>query len=238
MYIIPAIDIIDGKCVRLEQGLYDKKTVYHANPVEVAKRFEDHGITHLHLVDLDGAKASKVINFQVLEKISANTKLRIDWGGGIKSEADLDLVFSSGAHQATVGSIAAEKPHLFHQWLKRYGPERLILGADLKDGHVATRGWQELSNLGWREFFQLHIDHGVETIISTDVAKDGMLKGPAINLYKDMLSNYPEIQLVASGGISSVDDLHDLKDIGCFAAIVGKAIYEHKISLTELQAFN
>ena len=237
MYIIPAIDIIEGKCVRLEQGLYEKKKVYHEDPVEVAKMFADHGIEKLHLVDLDGAKANRVINHQVLQSISANTNLVIDWGGGIKSDEDLDIVFSHGAHQATIGSIAAENPDIFHKWLDRYGCERLILGADLKSGRVATRGWQELSELTWQQFFQLHIPHGVQTIISTDVAKDGMLEGPATGLYEAMLLEYPEINLIASGGISSIDDLHKLRDLGCYGAIVGKAIYEQKISLNQIQAF-
>jgi len=237
MHIIPAIDIIEGKCVRLEQGFYKKKTVYHENPVEVAKMFADHGIDRLHLVDLDGAKASRVVNQQVLKGISRATDLVIDWGGGIKSDADLDIVFSNGAHQATVGSIAAENPEIFHQWLDRYGSDRLILGADLKSGIVATRGWQELSELTWQQFFQIHIPKGVQTIISTDVAKDGMLEGPAIGLYEAMLHEYPGINLIASGGISTIDDLHLLRDLGCFGAIVGKAIYEQKILLSQIQAF-
>ena len=237
MNIIPAIDIIDGKCVRLKQGLYDQKTVYHEEPVEVAKMFADHGITHLHLVDLDGAKASKVINHRVLEEIARVTELIIDWGGGIKSEEDLRIVFSSGARQATVGSIAAEKPSLFHEWLEIFGADRLILGADLKKGMVATRGWEETATLNWQEFFQMHVQKGVRTIISTDVARDGMLLGPANVLYQEMLAAYPGINLIASGGIASVDDLHSLREIGCFAAIVGKAIYEQKISLAQIQAF-
>ncbi|MCB0686418.1 MAG: 1-(5-phosphoribosyl)-5-[(5-phosphoribosylamino)methylideneamino]imidazole-4-carboxamide isomerase [Saprospiraceae bacterium] len=237
MHIVPAIDIIDGKCVRLEQGHYDRKKVYHDNPVDVAKAFSDHGIQRLHLVDLDGAKASKVVNHSVLENISRSTKLLIDWGGGIKSEADLDLVFQCGANQATVGSIAAENPQLFHRWLGKYGPQRLILGADLKEGKIATRGWKELSSLQWQEFFKMHLAKGIKTIISTDVSRDGMLEGPAFDLYQQMIDLYPGVELVASGGISSIDDLYKLRDLGCYAAIIGKAIYEQKITLKQLQVF-
>ena len=237
MYIIPAIDIIDGQCVRLEQGLYDRKKVYHERPVEVAKMFQDHGIELLHLVDLDGAKASRVINFRVLDEIASQTDLIIDWGGGIKSQQDLNTVFSHGARQATVGSIAAEKPELFHSWIETFGADRLILGADLKNGKVATRGWQELSQISWQDFFQLHIGQGVTTIISTDVARDGMLQGPATELYRMMLSSYPDIRLIASGGISSLADLESLRDLGCYGAIVGKAIYEQRISLSQIQTF-
>lgn len=237
MHIIPAIDIIDGSCVRLEQGHYDRKTIYHKNPSDVAKMFADHGVTRLHLVDLDGAKASKVVNWKVLEKITNVTSLLVDWGGGIKSIEDLQIVFSCGAQQATVGSIAAENADLFHIWLSEFGTEKLILGADLKEGKIATRGWQETSDLDWREFFKLHIEQGVRTIISTDIAKDGMLSGPATGLYIQMLEEFPAIDLIASGGISSIDDLSELKLIGCAGAIVGKAIYENKISLTQLQEF-
>lgn len=237
MHIIPAIDIIDGKCVRLEQGHYDKKTVYHEDPVEVAKMFADHGIRYLHLVDLDGAKASRVINHDVLGRITHSVDLIVDWGGGIKSEEDLRIVFEHGAQQATVGSIAAEQPGLFHTWLDLFGSDRLILGADLKGGKVATRGWLETTEMGWEEFFTQHLEQGVRTVISTDVARDGMLEGPALSLYRDMLLKFPELNLIASGGISSLEDLYLLQELGCFGAIVGKAIYEEKISLTQIQAF-
>lgn len=237
MYIIPAIDIIDGECVRLEQGIYDRKKVYHHDPVEVAKMFEDHGIERLHLVDLDGAKANKVINLKVLEQIILQTNLHVDWGGGIKSRQDLDLVFSAGAQQATVGSIAAENASLFHEWLELFGGHRLILGADLKFERVATRGWKEISEIHWKDFFKLHISEGVKTIISTDIAKDGMLEGPSTDLYRQMIEAYPDIQLVASGGISNITDLTELKKVGCFGAIVGKAIYEQKITLSQIQSF-
>ena len=237
MHIIPAIDIIDGNCVRLEQGIYERKTVYHKDPTDVAKMFADHGVTRLHLVDLDGAKARKVVNWRVLEKITNATTLLVDWGGGIKSKEDLQVVFACGARQATVGSIAAENADLFHLWLVEFGSEKLILGADLKEGKIATRGWQETSDLDWRGFFKLHIEQGVQTIISTDIAKDGMLSGPATDLYKEMLKEFPDINLIASGGISQVDDLTNLKQAGCAGAIVGKAIYENRITLSQLQEY-
>ncbi len=238
MHLIPAIDIIDGKCVRLEQGSYDLKTEYHSDPVEVARKFEDAGLSRLHLVDLDGAKASKVINWPVLKKITTATNLIIDFGGGIKRKEDLDVVFDNGAVQATVGSIAAEKPELFHDWLDHFGVDRIILGADLKEGRVATRGWMETSGYSWQEFLALHLKEGVKTVVCTDVSKDGMLQGPSLDLYKDILHEFPGIQLVASGGVSSMKDLELLRSIGCYAAIIGKAIYENRISLKELQAFN
>ncbi|NND31261.1 MAG: 1-(5-phosphoribosyl)-5-[(5-phosphoribosylamino)methylideneamino]imidazole-4-carboxamide isomerase [Saprospiraceae bacterium] len=237
MHIIPAIDIIDGKCVRLEQGLYNRKKVYHEDPSQVAKMFEDHGISRLHLVDLDGAKANQVVNWKVLEKIVSETSLLVDWGGGIKSRKDLDLVFSNGANQVTIGSLAVENPVLFHTWLEDFGNGRLILGADLKNGKVATRGWQEVSDLPWQDFFKTHVTQGVKCIISTDISKDGMLAGPAVQLYSSMLKEYPEIHLIASGGISSVDDLEVLKDVGCFGAIIGKAIYERRITLSQLKPY-
>lgn len=238
MFIIPAIDIIDGKCVRLEQGQYDRKQVYHDDPLEMAKMFEDHGIERLHLVDLDGAKASHVVNWKVLERIASNTSLRIDFGGGIKSQKDLEIVFNSGAKQATGGSIAAEKPELFFDWLDQFGAEKLILGADLKDGFVATRGWLHTTDKSWSGFLEGFVDKGVKYVICTDISKDGMLQGPSITLYKEMMEQYPEMQLIASGGVSSMEDLEELREIGCYGAIVGKAIYEKNISLADLKTFN
>lgn len=238
MFIIPAIDIIDGKCVRLEQGQYDRKQVYHDDPLEMAKMFEDHGIERLHLVDLDGAKASHVVNWKVLERIASNTSLRIDFGGGIKSQKDLEIVFNSGAKQATGGSIAAEKPELFFDWLDQFGAEKLILGADLKDGFVATRGWLHTTDKSWSGFLEGFMDKGVKYVICTDISKDGMLQGPSITLYKEMMEQYPEMQLIASGGVSSMEDLEELREISCYGAIVGKAIYEKNISLADLKDFN
>lgn len=237
MYIIPAIDIIDGKCVRLEQGMYHKKTEYYSDPLEVARMFEDAGIKKLHLVDLDGAKASKVVNWKTLQRIAAATSLTIDFGGGIKRLEDLEIVFENGATQATIGSVAAEKPDLFHEWLEKFGPEKLILGADLNQGKVATRGWLETSGYDWQQFLELHLNHGAKYVVCTDIAKDGMLQGPAVKLYRAVLKRFPDINLVASGGVSSMEDLEELKATGCYGAIVGKAIYEKKIELKELQHF-
>ncbi len=237
MFIIPAIDIIEGKCVRLSQGAYDRKTVYHDDPLEVAKSFADHGLQRLHLVDLDGAKAKHVVNWKVLERIATHTRLTIDFGGGVKTDEDLDIVFNSGANQATAGSIAVTDPDTFHHWLQQYGAERIILGADLKNEKVATHGWQNESEHSWEEFFQQHVAAGASYVICTDVAKDGMLEGPATALYKEMLTQFPDLNLIASGGVTTLDDLEDLRELGCYGAIIGKAIYERKISLKELQNF-
>ncbi len=237
MLIIPAIDLISGQCVRLEQGRYDKKKVYSRDPLEVAKDYEAHGITHLHLVDLDGAKSGTVINWDVLKRIVQETSLIVDWGGGIKSNADIEKVFECGAAQVTVGSTAVKDPDLFRIWLSKYG-ERLILGADLKDGKIAMHGWKETSEMTWRDLFDMYIPGGVKRIISTDVSRDGMLTGPSISLYREMISAYPGIQLIASGGISKMEDLTQLKTLGCYGAIIGKAIYEQKISLKQLENFS
>ncbi len=237
MIVIPAIDIIDGKCVRLEQGLYNRSKVYYDDPVEVALRFEQHGIRRLHLVDLDGSRSHKVLNWRVLEQIARSTSMVIDFGGGIKQVSDLDIVFNHGASQATVGSIAAEDPDLFHLWLEIYGPERLILGADIKNGQIATRGWLESSNLGWQHFLDMHLARGVRYVISTAIEKDGMLQGPAYLLYEDMLQTYPDILLIASGGVTSQDDLYRLRELGCYGAIIGKALYEGNITLDQLKPF-
>ena len=237
MEIVPAIDIIDGQCVRLEKGLYDRKKVYHSDPLVVAKSFEDHGISRLHLVDLDGAKARKVINWPVVERIASQTNLKIDFGGGVKSIADLETVLQSGASQVTLGSIAAQEPDLFFQWLGHYGADTIILGADLKNGHIATQGWMEETDLHWKPFLEKFTQQGVEHVICTDISKDGMLQGPATDLYVDILQNFPKIKLTASGGVTTLDDLKTLNEIGCHACIVGKAIYEGRISLGQLQKF-
>ena len=237
MEIIPAIDIIDGQCVRLERGLYDKSKVYHTDPLEVAKSFEDHGLNRLHLVDLDGAKAKKVINWPVVERIARHTHLKIDFGGGIKSTADLESVLQSGASQVTIGSIAAKDPKLFLTWLDHYGPEKIILGADLKNGHIATQGWMEETEHHWRPFIEQYVGNGIVHIICTDIAKDGMLSGPASELYKQILSAFPDIKLTASGGVTNMKDVMQMHDLGCWGCIIGKAIYEGTISLEELQNF-
>ncbi|MBX2815808.1 MAG: 1-(5-phosphoribosyl)-5-[(5-phosphoribosylamino)methylideneamino]imidazole-4-carboxamide isomerase [Saprospiraceae bacterium] len=237
MEIIPAIDVIDGQCVRLSQGRYQDKTVYHKDPLEVAKSFAGAGLTRLHLVDLDGAKAKHVVNWRILERIAHQTDLSIDFGGGVKSDDDLRIVFESGADQATAGSIAATDPALFHRWLDHYGPSKLILGADLKEGKIATHGWQQSTEHGWEAFLTMHTDAGAETVICTDVAQDGMLQGPSSELYRNILETFPSVKLIASGGVSSLSDLQTLRELGCHGAIIGKAIYEGYISLIELERF-
>jgi len=237
MKIIIAIDIIEGQCVRLTKGDYDTKKTYFKNPVEVAKRLEDNGIKYLHLVDLDGAKASRIINYPVLEKIAKQTNLHIDFGGGLKSEEDARIAFSSGAKQITGGSIAVKKPDIFKSWLTQYGKDKIILGADCKNRKIATHGWLESSELEVIEFIQNYEKEGVQHVICTDIAKDGMLQGASEGLYKDILQN-TDIQLIASGGVSNLEDLQNLKAINCAGTIVGKAYYEGNISLKELSDFS
>ena len=233
MRIIPAIDIIDGKCVRLTKGDYSTKKIYNEDPVEVAKAYEDHGIKYLHLVDLDGARSSKIINYKTLEQISNQTGLEIDFGGGIKSNEDIEIAFESGADKVTGGSVAANNPDLFINWLIRYGNESIILGADARNRKIATNGWLEESGIDVLTFIQSYENKGVKEVICTDISKDGMLKGPAFNLYDDILRS-TSVKLVASGGVSSIEDLKELNRLGCDGAIIGKAIYEGKVSLKEL----
>ena len=234
MRIIPAIDIIEGKCVRLTKGDYNTKKVYNENPLEVAKEFEANGIKHLHLVDLDGAKSKRIINYKILEKIANGTNLQIDFGGGLKSDEDLKIAINSGAKQVTGGSIAAKNRSLFIDWLQKYGGETIILGADCKDKMIATDGWLESSELELIDYIQGYEKEGVQYVICTDIAKDGMLQGPSIDLYKEVI-RFTKVNLIASGGISNLQDLIDLKNIGCEGAILGKAIYEGKVSLKELR---
>ena len=234
MRIIPAIDIIEGKCVRLTKGDYNTKKVYNENPLEVAKEFEANGIKHLHLVDLDGAKSKRIINYKILEKIANGTSLKIDFGGGLKSDEDLKIAINSGAKQVTGGSIAAKNRSLFIDWLQKYGGETIILGADCKDKMIATDGWLESSELELIDYIQGYEKEGVQYVICTDIAKDGMLQGPSIDLYKEVIRS-TKVNLIASGGISNLQDLIDLKNIGCEGAILGKAIYEGKVSLKELR---
>ena len=234
MEIIPAIDIIDGKCVRLTEGDYAQKTVYNENPLEVAKSFEDAGIKRLHLVDLDGAKAGKVSNWKVLESIASNTKLVIDFGGGIKTETDLNIVFNSGASLATIGSLAVKEPELFETWLKQYGENRFLLGADVKGEHIAIGGWLETTNETIIDFIQKYISKGVTQLFCTDISKDGKLEGPSIELYKKIIQQFPALYFIASGGVSSMKDIDELRLIGCSGVIVGKAIYEGRIKISEL----
>jgi phosphoribosylformimino-5-aminoimidazole carboxamide ribotide isomerase len=237
-FVIPAIDIINGQCVRLEQGDYSKISLYHKEPLEIAKQFEDAGLKRLHLVDLDGAKAGTVKNWKVLETIAAKTSLLIDFGGGLKSQKDVEIAFNSGTLWATVGSIAVKDEQEFVKWLLKFGAEKFLLGADVKNERIAVSGWQETTEFRVYDFIKKYIDHGVRQIFCTDISKDGKLEGPAIDLYKKIISKFPGLYFIASGGVSSVKDLEELKEIGCKGAIVGKAIYEKKITLSELQNIN
>jgi len=233
MRIIPAIDIIDRKCVRLSEGDYSTKKVYSNDPLEVAKKFEDNGIQYLHLVDLDGAKSQHVVNHKILESICSKTKLKVDFGGGLKSDEDLRIAFDSGANQITGGSIAVKNPNLFKSWLKKYGEEKIILGADCRDRKIASQGWQETSELDVVDFIKQYEQDGVKYVISTDISKDGMLQGASNQLYEEIISS-TQVKLIASGGISSMDDLLALKEMGCEGAIIGKAYYEGIITLNQL----
>jgi len=235
MRIIPAIDIIDGKCVRLIKGDYNTKKVYNENPLEVAKTFEDNGIEYLHLVDLDGAKSQHIVNHKILESICNNTNLKVDFGGGLKSDKDLQIAFESGAYQITGGSIAVKNPVAFTSWLERYGSDKIILGADCKNRKIATHGWLENSEIDVVDFIVDYKKKGVSYVICTDIAKDGMLQGAANELYTEIISK-AKVKLIASGGISCLDDLILLKEIGCEAAIIGKAFYEGKLTLNQLTA--
>jgi phosphoribosylformimino-5-aminoimidazole carboxamide ribotide isomerase len=250
MRIIPAIDIIDGKCVRLSKGDYSTKIIYNENPLEVAKEFEAHGIEYLHLVDLDGAKSSQIVNYKILEQIASKTKLKIDFGGGLKSDADLKIAFESGANQITGGSIAVKNRAIFEKWIAEYGADRIILGADANNEKVAVSGWLEDSDEDLIPFIQEYQNKGIQYVICTDIAKDGMLEGPSFDLYKKILdecdfdsSESPlaqsrgTIKLIASGGISTFDELPKLAELGCEGTIIGKAIYEGRISLKQLEQY-
>ncbi|HRP32228.1 MAG TPA: 1-(5-phosphoribosyl)-5-[(5-phosphoribosylamino)methylideneamino]imidazole-4-carboxamide isomerase [Agriterribacter sp.] len=236
MEIIPAIDIIDGKCVRLTQGDYAQKKVYNEHPLEVAKQFEDAGLQRLHLVDLDGAKAGQVKNWKVLETIAGKTGLSIDFGGGIKREEDVRIVFNSGAALATVGSIAVKNEGELVRWFTTFGADKFLLGADVKEERIAIGGWLETTEIWVYDFIEKYIAHGMQQIFCTDVSKDGKLEGPAIELYKNIIHKFPSLHFIASGGVSSMDDLYALRDAGCTGAIVGKAIYEGRIVLDELRS--
>jgi phosphoribosylformimino-5-aminoimidazole carboxamide ribotide isomerase len=238
MIIIPAIDIIEGKCVRLSQGDYKTKKVYADHPLSVAQNFEKHSLTHLHLVDLDGAKSKKVVNIDVLQSICSETNLKVDFGGGVKSEADLVRVLEAGANQVTAGSIAVKEPQTVKNWVKKYGAEKIILGADVKNRKIAINGWQETSELDIIDFIQDFYQYGVRSVICTDISKDGMLGGAALDLYKMILGKFPDLLLIASGGVSTIEELYELKDAGLHGAIVGKAIYEGKMNLKEIEKFN
>jgi phosphoribosylformimino-5-aminoimidazole carboxamide ribotide isomerase len=237
MEIIPAIDIIDGKCVRLTHGDYNQKKIYNEHPLEVAKEFEDAGIKRLHLVDLDGAKAGAVKNWKVLEIIAGKTSLVIDFGGGIKSEKDVEIVFDSGAALATIGSIAVKDEETFTNWLKKFGPEKFLLGADVKNEKITVSGWLEQTDIWIYDFIEKYIGKGLKQIFCTDVSKDGALEGPSTELYKTIVQKFPELHFIASGGVSSIDDVYQLQEVGCRGVIIGKAIYEGRIQLSELKSF-
>ena len=237
MRIIPAIDVIDGKCVRLSKGDYSTKKIYNEQPLEIAKQFEAHGIEYLHLVDLDGAKASHIINHKVLETIATQTSLKIDFGGGLKTDNDVKIAFESGARQVTGGSIAVKQPTVFKNWLERYGADKIILGADANNEKIAVGGWLEESDEELIPFVEKYLKSGVSHVICTDIAKDGMLQGPSFALYKKMLEQLPGLKLIASGGISKFEELPQLAAIGCEGTIIGKAIYEDRISLKQLEQF-
>ncbi len=237
MQIIPAIDIIDGKCVRLNRGDYAQKKVYNENPLEVAKQFEDTGIKRLHLVDLDGAKAGRIINWKVLENIAAKTDLLIDFGGGIKAEKDIEIIFNSGGAIVTIGSIAVKEPEIFYQWLRKYGGDKILLGADVKDEKISIHGWTEQTEINLFDFLKQNIEKGLQQAFCTDISKDGLLQGPAIDLYKKIIGRFPQLFFIASGGVSSMQDLEQLKETGCKGVIIGKALYERKIKIPDLKLF-
>ena len=232
--LIPAIDIIGGQCVRLTKGDYDQKTVYRDSPAEVAKEFEDFGFKRLHVVDLDGAKSKHIVNDAVLKSITTATNLIVDFGGGIKTDEDIEKAFASGASMVTVGSIAVTHPELFMGWLEKYGAERMILGADVRHGKISINGWKEDSEEDLLPFLKKYIDAGVRNVLCTEISKDGTLSGPAIDLYKEIMAAYPELHLIASGGVSSIDDIKALDKAGIPSVVFGKAIYEGKINLNEL----
>ncbi len=233
--LVPAIDIIDGKLVRLTKGDYDQKTEYSHDPLEVAKKFESIGIRRLHVVDLDGAKGGHIVNYKTLERIANGTGLIVDFGGGIKSDEDVHVAFESGARMITGGSIAIKYPQMFLTWLEKYGSDRIILGADIKDGHIAVQGWLESSDARWQTFLQSYVSRGVTQVISTDISKDGMLSGPNVELYKDMLEEFPGLYVTASGGVSCMADVNQLDQAGVPAVIMGKAIYEGRITFSEME---
>jgi len=237
MEIIPAIDLIGGKCVRLSQGDYSSKIEYHDDPLEMAKRFEGVGIRRLHLVDLDGAKAKKIVNADMLERICAGTSLQVDFGGGIQSDEEIQKAFLLGAKQVTGGSIAVKNPELFQTWIEKYGAEKIILGADAKDRKIAVGGWEETTSVELISFVRDYVASGIRYVICTDVAKDGQLQGPSTQLYIDMMSEIPGVKLIASGGVSCMQDLEDLQKSGVYGAIVGKAYYEGRVTLEQLASF-
>jgi len=241
MRIIPAIDIIEGKCVRLSKGDYNTKKIYNENPLEVAKNFEAHGIQYLHLVDLDGAKSKNIVNHKILEEIASKTNLKVDFGGGLKTDKDLQIAFECGAHQITGGSIAVKDPDIFKSWIQKFGSEKIILGADAKNEKIAVSGWEEESSKELIPFIQEYQEEGINYVICTDISKDGMLEGPSFELYRRILeetsSEDKKLKLIASGGISTFSELPELAELGCEGTIIGKAIYEGRIQMKELEKF-
>jgi phosphoribosylformimino-5-aminoimidazole carboxamide ribotide isomerase len=237
MRIIPAIDIIDGKCVRLVQGDYTQKTIYNENPLEVARSFENAGLTHLHLIDLDGAKAGKVVSWKVVENIASGTSLKVDFGGGIKTTEEVERLLNLGVSQVNLGSIAVREPEKITAWIHQFGADRIILSADVKNEMISIDGWQQNSAINIVAFLRDYIQRGIKHVTCTDIGTDGMLTGPNMELYKKVLLSFPQLHLIASGGVSSLDDLHDLKQIGADGVIVGKAIYEGRIPLDDLKDF-
>jgi len=235
--IIPAIDMIDGKCVRLTQGDYNQKKSYFDHPLEVAKMFEDAGIKRLHLVDLDGAREKHIVNYKVLEAITSNTTLLVDFGGGLQSDEDLKIAFESGANQVTGGSVAVKNKTLFSEWLLKYGSEKIILGTDTKDKKIAVHGWQEVSDIHLWDILDEYLEKGIKYTISTDVAKDGLLQGPSFDLYQEMQDKYPRLNIIASGGVSGLGDIDKLNEMGIYGVIVGKAFYEGRITLKEFAKY-
>ncbi len=235
--IIPAIDIIDGQCVRLTQGDYTAKKVYDADPVEVARRYEAAGLRYLHVVDLDGAKARHIVNWRVLESICRETNLEVDFGGGLKTDEDLKIAFESGAHKITGGSIAVKNQDLFVKWIETYGADRIILGADVKDEQIAISGWQDLTRLNIFQFIENYLPHGIQTVICTDIQKDGALQGVSEDLYQRLHRQFPDLEIIASGGVSHIKDVERLQEMGIPAVIIGKAFYEHMITFEEITPY-
>ena len=235
--LIPAIDIIDGKCVRLSQGDYNTQKVYNESPLEVAKEFEANGIRRLHVVDLDGAKSSHIVNYKVLDQIAGHTSLTIDFGGGIKTDEDLTIAFEYGAQMVTLGSVAVKKPELFKKWLNEYGAEKIILGADVKDNRISVNGWKEESQQELLPFLDGYTQEGIRKVLCTDISRDGMLQGPSIDLYKQIMGQFPDMHLIASGGVSGLDDIIRLDEAGIPAVVFGKALYEGRITLKDLNRF-
>ncbi len=235
--IIPAIDLINGKCVRLSQGCYETRTEYQIDPIEVAKEIESYGIRRIHIVDLDGAASHHVVNYRILEQIASRTSLIIDFGGGVKSESDLNIALENGAQMVTIGSLAVKEPQTVKAWMEKYGNHHFILGADVKDNCIAINGWKETTPTQLIPFLESYINSGMEKILCTDISKDGMLEGPSLSLYQDILKNFPDIYLIASGGVSSIDDIYQLEEAGIPAVVFGKALYEGKITLKELSRF-